>query len=131
VDVEAVGKPYSSSAPSPLAAQQSGIETVSNNDASPKPEETAKARVDAATTVLDRAKVDDEQFKAFLDKLNIAVNALDIQAKFSVHQATKEVMVQVVNVQSGKVIREIPPKRILDMVAKMLDMVGLLMDERG
>ncbi|MGE5623774.1 MAG: flagellar protein FlaG [Methanocella sp.] len=132
MEVEAVGKPYPALAPNQAQAQQgSSPETVDKAIPTAKTEETAKAKADAVTTVLQRAKVDHEQFKAFLDKLNIAVNALDIQARFSVHEATREVMVKVVNVETGKVIREIPPKKILDAVAKMLDMVGLLMDERA
>jgi flagellar protein FlaG len=40
-------------------------------------------------------------------------------------------MVQIKNVDTGDVISEIPPKRVLDMVAKMEEMVGLIFDKRG
>lgn len=133
MEVDALGKPYKTPLPgTPQPAQEANPSVAkSGPEAVDKTPESAKAKADATATVLERAKVDREQFKAFLDKLNIALNALDVQARFSVHEATKEVMVQVVNVESGKVIREIPPKKILDMVAKMLDMVGLLLDERA
>lgn len=133
MEIETVGKPYPQPAPGTPPVTPGAPEPAARIEAGPekKAGDTAKAHADAVTTVIERAKVDHEQFKAFLEKLNIAMNALDIQARFSVHEATKQVMVQVINVESGKVIREIPPKRILDMVAKMLDLVGLLMDERA
>jgi flagellar protein FlaG len=39
-------------------------------------------------------------------------------------------MVKVIDENTGEVIREIPPKKILDMVANMLELAGLLVDER-
>lgn len=64
-----------------------------------------------------------------LKDLNDAFSAFDIQLKFRVHDQTHDIMVQVVNVRTGEVIREIPPKKILDMFAEMIRFVGVLLDE--
>ena len=40
-------------------------------------------------------------------------------------------MVKVVDPNTDKVIREIPPEKILDMVAKMWEVVGLFVDEKA
>ena len=50
--------------------------------------------------------------------------------KFTLHEELGEYYVQIVNEQTDEVIREIPPKKILDMVAKMYEMIGLLVDEK-
>jgi flagellar protein FlaG len=39
-------------------------------------------------------------------------------------------MVKVVDTETQEVIREIPSEKILDMVANILEMAGILVDER-
>jgi flagellar protein FlaG len=39
-------------------------------------------------------------------------------------------MVKVIDINTREVIREIPPEKILDMVATMLEMAGIIVDER-
>jgi flagellar protein FlaG len=50
--------------------------------------------------------------------------------EFSIHEKTKEIMVKVIDADTNEVIREIPPEKILDMVAKMWEMAGIIVDER-
>ncbi|MEW6725528.1 MAG: flagellar protein FlaG [Bacillota bacterium] len=50
--------------------------------------------------------------------------------QFSVHEQTKDVIVRVLDSATGDVIREFPPEAILDMVANLLDLAGLLVDEK-
>ena len=38
-------------------------------------------------------------------------------------------MVKVINEDTNEVIREIPPEQILDMVAKMWELAGILVDK--
>ena len=39
-------------------------------------------------------------------------------------------MVKVINEETGEIIREIPPEKILDMVAKMWELAGILVDRK-
>ncbi|CAI8998217.1 flagellar protein FlaG [Brevibacillus sp. IT-7CA2] len=50
--------------------------------------------------------------------------------KFTLHEDLNEYYVQVINDQTNEVIREIPSKKMMDMVAKMHEMIGLLVDEK-
>lgn len=52
------------------------------------------------------------------------------QLEFKIHEKTKEIIVKVVDSDTKEVIREIPPEKLLDMFASMLEMAGLLVDER-
>lgn len=65
------------------------------------------------------------------DNLNKIMEAFDIQAKFSVHEKTKDIMIRIMNVKTNELIREIPSKKILDIVGKMMEMIGLLLDEKA
>ncbi|CDF58027.1 flagellar protein FlaG [Thermobrachium celere] len=50
--------------------------------------------------------------------------------KFEIHEKTNDVIVKIVNDDTGEVIKEIPPKKILDMVAKMCELAGVIVDEK-
>lgn len=64
-----------------------------------------------------------------IDKANKAVSGLR-KFEFAIHEKTKEVMIKVIDSDTNEVIREIPPEKVLDMVAKMWEMAGLVVDER-
>jgi flagellar protein FlaG len=55
-------------------------------------------------------------------RANRALEAVDIQAKFSIHEGTGEIIVKLEDTNTGEVIREIPPEKLLDLVAKMQEM---------
>jgi flagellar protein FlaG len=55
----------------------------------------------------------------------------DVDLQFSVHEASGEIMVTVRDETSGEVIREIPPSEMLDLAARLGEMVGLLFDQTG
>ena len=55
-------------------------------------------------------------------RANRALEAVDIQAKFSIHEGTGEIIVKLEDINTGEVIREIPPEKLLDLVAKMQEM---------
>lgn len=50
--------------------------------------------------------------------------------EFSIHEKTKQIMIKVINSDTNEIVREIPPEKILDMVATMWEMAGLIVDER-
>ncbi len=65
-----------------------------------------------------------------IEKANRVVQGAQTQLEYSVHERTGQIMVKVKNSESGEVIREIPPEKILDLVANIWDMLGILVDEK-
>lgn len=65
-----------------------------------------------------------------IEKANKAISGATTRFEFSIHEETKEIMVKVLDSETNEVIREIPPEKILDLVAKMWEMAGLIVDER-
>jgi len=45
-----------------------------------------------------------------------------------IHEATGNIMVKVISQDDGKIIREIPPEKLLNLAAKMEQMMGVLYD---
>ena len=66
-----------------------------------------------------------------IEDANKALEMVNKRFEFSVHEKTKEIMVKIVDSETDEVIREIPPEKILDLIAKMCEMAGILVDERG
>jgi flagellar protein FlaG len=65
-----------------------------------------------------------------IEKANKAIIGAQTQLEFSIHEGTKEIMVKVINTDTKEVVREIPSEKILDMVAKMWELAGIMVDER-
>lgn len=51
--------------------------------------------------------------------------------EFKMHERTNRIMVKLVDSETDEIIKEIPPEKILDLVASIWDLVGILVDERG
>jgi flagellar protein FlaG len=69
--------------------------------------------------------------KRAADDFNRAFESLDVEARFSVHEATGQIIVDVVDTRTGDVIREIPPRELLDRWVQMMDLMGLLVDDHA
>lgn len=52
------------------------------------------------------------------------------RCEYSYHKETNRVSIKVINDDTDEVIREIPPEKSLDMLQKMWEMAGILVDER-
>ena len=55
----------------------------------------------------------------------------NVDLQFSVHESTGRVMVTIRDESTGDVIREIPPREMLNLAAKLESMVGLIFDRKG
>lgn len=74
--------------------------------------------------------ISDEQLIRAIDRAIKAAQGAETVLDFSVHKQTKEIMVKVLEKETGKVVREIPPEKMLDFVAKLWEMAGIMIDER-
>lgn len=73
-------------------------------------------------------KTGTEALKKAVEEINR--NAKNSEAIFGVHEATNRVTIKIVDKESKKVIREFPPEKTLDMIAKVWEMAGLMVDEK-
>lgn len=65
-----------------------------------------------------------------IEKANVRLAGSFRQLQFSIHEKTNRVMIKVVNSETHEVIREIPPESTLDTFAKVLELAGLMVDEK-
>jgi flagellar protein FlaG len=102
-----------------------------NND---KRRETTASRVlPGATSGQTKGKPQFAQEATFLndaiDKLKKAGDIFNRRLEFKVDEETHRIMVKVIDTETDKVIKEIPPEQIIELAAKIQEMVGLLVDE--
>lgn len=79
----------------------------------------------------DNYTVSDEQIVKAIERAIKAMQGKATSLEFSIHEKTKLIAVKVLDSESGEVIREIPPEKSLDFVAKLWEMAGILIDEKG
>lgn len=65
-----------------------------------------------------------------IDKLNQVLMTVNPRFEFRVHEETNRLIVRVWDKDTEELIREIPPEQILDIVASIEEMVGILVDKR-
>lgn len=74
--------------------------------------------------------LDERQWIDLIEKANKALSGGNRSFEFSIHEATNEIVIKVIDSDTNEIIREIPNEKILDMVAKMWEMSGIFVDER-
>lgn len=68
------------------------------------------------------------QIKRAVEEIN--KKAKNSEAVWGVHEDTNRVTIKIVDKQSKEVIKEFPPDKTLDMIARVWEMAGLMVDER-
>lgn len=76
-------------------------------------------------------KINEKEVNKAIDKINKFLEDNKSHAEYEIHDKFKDVMIKIVDDKTGEVIQELPPKKILDMVAKMCELVGVLFDKKA
>lgn len=69
-----------------------------------------------------------DQIRKAVEQLNKSMG--NSEAVFGIHEDTNRVMIKIVDKTTKEVIKELPPEKTLDMIAKVWDLAGILVDER-
>lgn len=129
----------SSSASDVKAESQAKVETASNAAAS---DDLMKKTIQIDTKETDKNDKDgnrddsqaqqtiseNSQIRKAVDEIN--KKAHNSEAVFGIHDATNRVTIKIVDKDTKKVLKEYPPEKTLDMIAKVWEMAGLLVDQK-
>ncbi len=72
----------------------------------------------------------EEQVVRAIERAVKALEGPSTTFEMKMHEQTKAIVVKVFNKETGELIREIPPEKTLDLVAKMMEFAGILVDEK-
>ena len=76
----------------------------------------------------EKQKAASKQIRKTIDEINR--KAVNSEAIFGIHDKTNRVMIKIIDKDTKKVIKEYPPEKTLDMIAKVWEMAGLMVDEK-
>lgn len=71
-----------------------------------------------------------EQLKKAIAEMNKKINNSNEEAVFGIHEKTNRVTIKILDKDTKEVIKEFPPEKTLDMIAKIWEMAGILVDEK-
>lgn len=78
----------------------------------------------------------EEQIQADNEKIRKAISEMtkkvqtNTEAVFGIHDKTNRVTIKMVDKETKKVIKEFPPDETLDMIAKVWEIAGIMVDEK-
>ena len=75
-------------------------------------------------------EVSPEKVKSAIADINKKIRPTHTQCEFSYHEKTNRISITVRDSDTQEVIKEIPPEKTLDMIAKTLELAGILVDEK-
>lgn len=91
--------------------------------AAAKAEQTAKQTAAAAPA-------SDADVQSALDNVNLLVAEINSSIHFQYHQATDQLVVKIVDSQTGQTLRQYPPEEFLDMMEQLSDYIGMILDKK-
>ena len=75
-------------------------------------------------------EVSPDKVKSAIADINKKIRPTHTQCEFSYHEKTNRISITVRDSDTHEVIKEIPPEKTLDMIAKTLELAGILVDEK-
>ena len=76
------------------------------------------------------SQANNDYLKKAIEEMNRKINNTNEEAIFGVHEDTNRIMIKIVDKDTKEIIKEFPPEKTLDMIAKVWEMAGLLVDEK-
>lgn len=118
--------PYASGSTAQAAEIDVEVARVQESSAA---EQAAEEMSDDVAVAQGNSRTVNEEIRKKVENIN--KNMLShSEAIFGIHDETNRVTIKIVDKDTKKVIKEIPPEKTLDMLAKIWEMAGILVDEK-
>lgn len=118
------------------------VETSNTRNTEVAAESTAMPKIDETTIAVakasesnsnnngqeDQREFDQEALKKAVENIN--KNMSNTSAVYGIHEGTNRVTIKIVDKKTRETIKELPPEKTLDMISRVWEMAGLLVDEK-
>lgn len=118
------------------AEKQENTSTGAPKQSAPAPKADDLA-VSTNSNVPTRQERTEEQIAAENERVKKAISEMskkmfnNSEAVFGIHEDTNRITIKIVDKTTKETIKELPPEKTLDMIAKAWELAGLMVDERG
>ena len=114
--------PSSNVASQPMPGERRVKETGGNDrDQLQKPDHTR---------YVEEKRYSEEDVIQIIEQANHDFVAYDRKFEFSIHEKTKQIMIKILDSTTGEVIKELPSEKVLDMVAGLWEVAGIIVDRK-
>jgi len=72
----------------------------------------------------------EDELECITEEINKNILVFDRRIQFETYKDTNRIYVKVVDAETGKVIREIPPEQMLKLAQNLKEMIGIIFDEK-
>ena len=117
--------------PEAVPVEAVSVKTSESRPVSVMPADTGAEVEREKTAAEDSASVrkDNKRLQEAVEKLKKNMNN-NTEAIFGIHEGTNRIMIKIVDKDTKDVIKEFPPEETLDMIQKVWEMAGILVDEK-
>lgn len=81
--------------------------------------------------IINEKAVTEEDVKKSVEKLNKLLEDKPTHVEYEVYGKFRDLTIRIVDDNTKQVIKEIPPKKIIDMVDKLCELAGVFMDQKA
>ena len=92
---------------------------------------TAKQQRAPTSKAANGIGANQEKIEQIAQAMENYVSSIQRDLKIQVHKDTGNLMVKIISAEDGKTIREVPPEELLDLAAKMDEMLGALFNSKA
>lgn len=117
----------------PMSIQSQSIQSVSNTEWKLLDKMKQLGSTNAQenqNTKVEEVKPKKEQVEQVVQNLNKFVKQANTNLKFEFHEKLEEYYVTIVDEVTKEVVKEVPPKKLLDIYAAMAEFLGFIVDEK-
>ena len=111
-----------------ITAQYQAVDYLSKRGAVPQQQDVKQPVTTAADAAPAKAKVDPEDVKQAALEINQVIKSLNDHLQFSVDDTSKNMVVKLIDGDTGKVLRQIPPEEVLRLREYYKKQEGLLVN---
>lgn len=79
---------------------------------------------------VENIKIKEEDAKKAVDTLNKEFKDKDTYLQYEVYGKFNNIVIKVMDRNTNELVKELPPKKIIDMVEKLCEMAGMFIDEK-
>ena len=81
-------------------------------------------------TTLDGKKVAQSTIDSTMSDINSKIKMSNTQLQYSIDEDTQRISIKVIDQDTDKVIREIPPEETLEAIKKIWEIAGIIVDKK-
>jgi len=94
-------------------------------------ENSKVSKRDEVNNSLNGEKSSEKEVQNAVKKINKFLDGEGIHLQYEKHDVLNQMIIKVIDNKTNEVINEMPSRKILDMVAKMCEMAGILVDKKA